>query len=394
MTKTLLVQGAFSFRLYPSDEQAKQLRQTLGSKRFVYNHFLERRKSVYEKTGEGMSYEDCTSELPALKAELPWLKQAHSQVLQQGLKDLDTAFQRFFKKQSGYPQFKKKRQHQSIRYPQGFKVDIATEQTFIPKIGWVKTVFHRPMTGELRNITVSLNPSGQFHVSIQYRSEIEAPAYEGQAIGIDLGLNHFLISSAGEKVENPRHYKKALKRLKRRQRELSRKQKGSKSRERARGKVAKAHQKVVNQRQDFLHKLSYRLVNENQVIGLESLNVRGMMQNHKLAQSIASVGWSEFVRQLGYKGQRYGCDLVFAPPFYPSSKTCSTCGYRHRDLQLSEREWFCPDCGTSHDRDINAAINLRKYLTAGTVGNHAGGEGAVPLFLTGETLDEARSYRL
>ena len=221
----------------------------------------------------------------------------------------------------------------------------------------------------MRSITVSLNPSGQFHVSILCQHEVESPVYEGNAIGIDLGLSHFLTSSEGEKIENPRHLKKALKRLKRRQRQLSRKQKGSKSCQRARRKVAKAHQKVVNQRQDFLHKLSYRLVNENQVIGLESLNVRGMMQNRRLAQSIGSVGWSEFVRQLVYKGKRYGCDLVFAPNFYPSSKTCSSCGYVQRDLQLSEREWCCPDCGAEHDRDINAAINLRNYLTAGTVGN-------------------------
>lgn len=181
---------------------------------------------------------------------------------------------------------------------------------------------------------------------------------------VSMGLNHFLTTSEGEKVENPRHLKKALRKLKRRQRQLSRKQKGSKSRERARRKVAKAHQKVANQRKDFLHKLSYRLVNEKQVIGLESLNIRGMMQNHKLAQSIGAVSWHEFIRQLEYKGQRYGCDLVFASAFYPSSKTCSSCGYRYQDLQLSERDWVCPECGTKHDRDINATHNLRNYLTA------------------------------
>ena len=394
MIKTLVIQEGFKFRLYPTEQQASKLKQTLGSKRFVCNYFLARRQKVYAETGKGMSYEDCANELAALKADFIWLKDAHSQVFQQGLKDLDSAFKRFFKQEANYPQFKKKGYREAIRYPQGFKLDSAAEQTFIPKIGWVKTVFHRPLKGEMRNITISLNPSGQFHVSILCRYEIEVPVYEGKAIGIDLGLTHFLTTSEGEKIENPRHLKKALKKLKRRQRDLSRKQKGSKSRERARRKVAKAHQKVANQRKDFLHKLSYRLVNENQVIGLESLNIRGMMQNRKLAQSIGAVSWHEFIRQLEYKGKRYGCDLVFAPVFYPSSKTCSTCAYRYQDLKLAERDWHCPHCGAKHDRDINAAINLRNYLTAGTVGNHASGEGEVPLVSLGETLDKARSYRL
>jgi putative transposase len=394
MTKTMLIQEAFVFRLYPSEEQASKLRQTLGSKRFVYNYFLAKRQKVYEETGKGMSYEDCTSELPALKAEMEWLKEPYSQVLQQGLKDLDKAFKHFFKKEAGYPRFKKKQNHQSVRYPQHFQVNLETEQTFIPKIGWVKTVFYRPLKGTMRNMTVSLNPSGQFHISIQCQYEQEVPAYEGKLLGVDLGLTNFLTTSEGDKPANPRYLQKAQKRLKRRQRELSRKQKGSKSRQRARRKLAKAHQKVVNQRKDFLHKLSHRLTTENQGIGLETLNIRGMMQNHRLAQSIGSVGWYEFVRQLEYKGKRYGCDIVFAPPFYPSSKMCSNCRFIYASLRLSEREWQCEECGAIHDRDINAAINLRNYLTAGTVGNYAGGEGEVPLFSTGQTLDEARSYRL
>jgi putative transposase len=336
MTKTMLIQAGYVFRLYPTEEQASKLRQVLGSKRFVYNYFLARRKQVHAETGKGMSYEDCANELPALKAQLPWLKEAHSQVLQQALMDLNLAFQTYFKKEAAYPRFKKKGQREKVRYPQGFKVALAAEQTFIPKIGWVKTVFHRPMPGKMKRITVSLLPSGNFYISFLCEREEPVPVYQGKATGIDLGLSHFLTTSEGQKVENPRHLQKALRQLKRRQRQLSRKQKGSKGYERARRKVAKAHEKVANQRKDFLHRLSYRLVHENQVISLESLNIQGMMQNHRLAQSIGSVSWREFIRQLEYKGKWYGCDLVFVPPYYPSSKTCSfvaisteTCDFRN-----------------------------------------------------------------
>jgi putative transposase len=274
------------------------------------------------------------------------------------------------------------------------KWDLVAEQTYLPKIGWMKTVFHRPLEGQVRSVTVSMTPTGTFFVSFLTRREIPIPAYTGDKIGIDLGLKHFLTTSAGQKIENPRHLKKAQKRLKRRQRDLARKQKGSKSREKARRNLAKAHEKVVHQRQDFLHKLSYQLVNENQVIRLETLNITGMMQNHRLAGAIGAVAWHEFLRQLDYKGKRYGCLLDFIPPFYPSSKLCSVCAYRYAELSLSERTWTCPDCGTVHDRDINAAINIRNYPTAGTVGNHASGEGEVSLVSLGKTLDEARSYRL
>lgn len=394
MTETMLVQQGYKYRIYPSPAQAEKLRQMMGTRRFVYNHFLAKRQKHYEETGKSLSYEDCANELPALKQEFTWLNASHSQVLQQSLKDLDTAYQRFFKKQAAYPQFKRKAQRQSARYPQGVKWNFETEQTYLPKIGWIKTVFHRPIEGQVRHVTVSMSPTGKFFVSFLSRREIPVPEYIGDEIGIDLGLKDFLTTSNGEKIENPRHLQKAQKRLKRHQRELSRKQKGSKSREKARRKVAKAHEKVANQRQDFLHKLSYKLVNENQVIRMETLHIKGMMQNHKLAGAIGSVGWHEFKRQLEYKGKLYGCLLEFIPPFYPSSKLCSVCGYRHAELTLSERYWTCPDCGTEHERDINAAINIRNYPTAGTVGKHASGEGQVPLVSLGEALNEARSYHL
>jgi putative transposase len=394
MMETMLIQQGYKYRIYPTPAQAETLRQLMGTRRFVYNHFLAKRQKHYEETGQSLSYEDCANELPALKEAFAWLKASHSQVLQQSLKDLDNAYQRFFKKQAGYPQFKRKGQRQSARYPQGVKWNVETEQTYLPKIGWIKTVFHRPIEGQVKNVTVSLTPTGKFYISFLSQREMPVPAYEGAEIGIDLGLKHFLASSTGPKVENPRHLQKAQKRLKRRQRELSRKQKGSKSRERARMRLAKAHEKVSHQRQDFLHNLSYQLVNENQVIRMETLNIKGMMQNHRLAGAIGSASWHEFIRQLEYKGKLYGCLLDFIPPFYPSSKLCSVCAYRHAELTLAERHWTCPECGTEHDRDINAAINIRNYPTAGTVGNHASGEGEAPLVSLGQTLDEARSYRL
>jgi len=300
----------------------------------------------------------------------------------------------FFQKQAGYPQFKRKGHNESARYPQAFKWNLETEQTYIPKIGWIKTVFHRLFEGQVKNLTVSMTPTGKFYVSFLCKREVPIPAYEGAELGIDLGLSHFLTTSTGEKVETPRHLQRALKQLKRRQRALSRKQKGSKSREKERRKLAKAHEKVSHQRADSLHKLSYRLVNENQVIRLESLNIKGMMQNHHLAQAIGAVGWHEFKRQLEYKGKLYGCLIELIPPFYPSSKLCSVCAYRYAELKLSERVWTCPTCGTIHDRDINAAINIRNYPTAGTVGKYASGEGSVPLVSLGESLVEARSYQL
>jgi len=244
-------------------------------------------------------------------------------------------------------------------------VDFDQKRIRFPKIGEVKTIFHRIFTGKMKYATVSVTSTGKWFVSILVddgKPEPEpAPFSLDTTLGIDVGLKDFATLSTGEKVENPRYLKNSLQRLKVLQRRVSRKKKGSKNRQKAIQRLARCHEKVANQRNDFLHNLSFRVVSENQAIAVESLNVGGMMKNHHLAQGIGDVSWSTFFTMLEYKCRRYGKTLLKIGRFDPSSKICSKCGYLKQDLALSDREWVCPDCGTHHDRDINAAINIKKF---------------------------------
>jgi putative transposase len=383
-----LIRKAFRFRLYPNAAQQSLLARQFGCVRWVYNHFLARRQEMYEATGKGLSYADTTGELAALKrAEgLEWLREAHSQTLQQGLKDLDSAYQRFFAQRNGYPRFKKRHEKQSCRYPQDVKLAGAGRegQVYLPKIGWLRCVVHRPVEGKIKQVTVSKTPAGRYFVSVQVEMEHEAPALAGdvtpehRSVGIDLGLTHFATLSTGEKIDPPRYLRKAEQRLKRLQRRVSRRVKGSKGRERARLELARQHEKVSNQRSDFLHKLSRRLVGENQVLAVEDLSVKGMLRNRRLSKSISDASWSEFLRQLRYKGEWYGCQVLTIDRFYPSSKRCHHCGSLNHALRLSDRIWTCETCGVRHDRDLNAALNIVSAATAGTVESYAGGEGQGP----------------
>ena len=373
----MIVKKAFKFQLYPTPAQQQQLAIQFGHARFVYNHFRQLREETYQRTGQGLNYEATTKMLPALKQENPWLKEADSQVLQQSLKDLERAYQRWFDmctgkiakpvpkpgqkprkdgKPAGYPRFKSRYGPQSIRYPQRFQVE--GNKIYLPKAGWIEAIIHRPLEGQMKNCTVSKTNTGKYIVSIQVEVEIEEPIYEGDTIGLDLGLSSFAITSKGERIDNPRYWRKSEKKLKRLQRALSGKQKGSKAREQARQALALQHEKVANQRRDFLHQTSKRLVEQNQKIALEDLNVKGMMRNHHLAKSIADVGWAEFGRQLDYKGDWYGCHTPKVDRFYPSSKTCHVCGHINETLRLHHRTWVCESCQTLHNRDENAAINL------------------------------------
>jgi putative transposase len=376
----MLIRYAYHFRLYPTREQRIQLGRQFGCVRWVYNHFLARREEQYDATGKGLSYEDSTQELAALKQEeeLAWLREVHSQTLQQGLKDLDSAYRHFFEKRNRCPRFKRKQDRQSCRYPQGVKLEGEGRQArvYLPKMGWVACVAHRAVVGKLKQATVSKTPAGRYFVSLQVEQQHEAPEPTGGIVGIDLGLKHFATLSTGEKIAAPKHLRKAEKRLRRLQRRLSRRQTGSNSREKARRALARQHEKVANQRHDFLHKVSRRLVDENQVLGLEDLNVQGMQCNHHLAKSIADAGWGEFQRQLRYKGEWYGCHIHIVDRFFPSSKRCHRCGRQHRTLTLRDRIWTCERCGMTHDRDVNAALNLEwAAATAGTVESYAGGAG-------------------
>jgi len=357
---------AYKYRMYPSQEQVTLLMSHIHACRFVYNSSLEQKIRAYEQEGQKLSCFDLNNRLPALKEEHPWLKEVNSQSLQSANKNLDNAFTRFFREKKGFPRFKsKKNPVQSFQVPQHYRVDFDQKKIRFPKIGEVKAVFHRKFAGKMKYATVSVTSTGKWFVSILVddgRTEPEsAPFSLDTTLGIDVGLKDFATLSTGEKIENPRYLKNSLQRLKVLQRRVSRKKKGSKNRGKAIRKLAQCHEKIANQRNDFLHKVSFRVVSENQAIAVESLNVGGMMKNHCLAQGIGDVSWNTFFTMLEYKCRKYGKTLLKIGRFDPSSKICNKCGYLKQDLVLSDREWICPDCGTPHDRDINAAINIKKF---------------------------------
>jgi len=357
---------AYKYRMYPNRAQVASLMQHIHACRFVYNYSLEQKIRAYEQDGRKLSCYDLNNRLPALKEEHPWLKEVNSQSLQSANKNLDNAFTRFFREKKGFPKFKsKKNPVQSFQVPQHYRVDFERNRIKLPKLGEIKTVFHRTFAGKMKYATVSVTSTGKWFVSILVddgKPEPEpAPFSLDTTLGIDVGLTDFATLSTGEKVENPRFLKKSLQRLKVLQRRVSRKKKGSKNRQKAIQRLARCHEKIANQRNDFLHKLSFRVVSENQAIAVESLNVAGMQKNHCLAQAIGDVSWSTFFTILEYKCRRYGKTLLKIGRFDPSSKICHGCGYINQDLKLSDREWTCPDCGTHHDRDINAAINIKKF---------------------------------
>nr|WP_250123231.1 transposase [Chroococcidiopsis sp. CCMEE 29] len=339
--------------------KAAFLAKCFGCSRFVYNHFLRVTTDVYAEFKKSLRYKEWAKLLVTLKSEFEWLSEVNSQSLQQTLKDLESAFTRFFKKLGGFPNFKKKSNRQSFRVPQHFSID---ENGFLklPKMTPIKMVIHREILGTPKNVTISKTPFGKYYASIVTELDIPHALLNGNKIGLDLGLKEFVITSKGEKFENPRYFQKSLRRFKIRQRRLSRK-KGSNNRNKARLTVAKIHEKVANQRLDYQHKISLKLTSENQRISAESLNIKGMVKNRKLAKQISDVAWGNFLTMLEYKGDIYGCEIHYVDRFFPSSKRCSNCGYIKQDLRLSIREWECPECKSFWDRDINAALNLMLF---------------------------------
>jgi len=345
-------------RIYPTDEQTEKLSQFFGCARWWWNQALNQTTTTYKETGKGLSREGLNALLPYLKKEFPWLGECHSQVLQSVTLNLSKAFINFSLKRAQYPSFKSKHGKQSIHYPQGTK--FVDNLVYLPKLGWIKINLHRQIEGQVKTVTISKNPSGQYFAAIltEQEGKYPVPNSEGTAIGIDLGITDFCITSTGSKFPNPRHIKQHERNLKRKQRKLSRKVKGSNSRNKARKLVAKVHKRISNSRQDFLHKLSHKLVNENQVIVVEDLAVENMVKNHCLAKAISDCGWSNFVGMLNYKCERSGKILVKVDRFFPSS------------LPLDVRQWTCSSCGTNHDRDVNAALNIKaeglRILSLGT----------------------------
>jgi putative transposase len=355
---------AVQVRLYPSEQQQTQLAQAMGCARWWWNYALNKSIEAYKETGKGLGRSALNALLPALKKaeDTCWLADCYSQVLQATTLNLTTAYKNFFDGRAKFPRFKSKHGKQSIQYPQNVKI-VDSNVKLPGNIGVVKAKIHRPIEGKIKTVTVSKTPSGKYFASILTEVEGENhKALEGKIYGVDLGLKHFAVVTDGEKVskyDNPKHIAKHEKNLKRKQQKLARKQKGSRSRNKYRKVVAKVYERVRNSRQDFLHKLSYKLVSDSQAVIVENLNVKGMVRNHNLAKAISDAGWGMFTNFLAYKLERKGGKLVEIDRWFPSSKLCSNCFYSVGEMPLDVREWTCPHCGTHHDRDGNAAINIR-----------------------------------
>ena len=364
---------ATKIRIYPDTNQVEKLAKAFGCARWFWNNSLAETQKVYQETGKGLGQFSLNARLPGLKIDFDWLGETHSQVLQSVSLNLSRAFINFFERRAKYPNFKNKHSKQTIQYPQGVKI-VEGRKLFLPKIGHVKAVVHREITGTIKTVTISKTPTGKYFAAILTENGLDAPAIslDGKILGIDVGLTHLAITSDGSKFDNPKHVAKAQKNLRRKQRKLSRKVKGSNTRNKARILVAKAHEKVANARKDYLHKLSRRLVDENQVIAVDDLHVKGMMRNHCLAKSIGDAGWGSFTTMLKYKTEQAGKGYIEVNRFFPSSKACSCCLHVQSSMPLNIRSWRCDKCGTSHDRDINAAQNIRneaqRMIAAGIAG--------------------------
>ena len=374
------IHKSYRFRLYPNKVQIELLAKHFGCSRFVYNYFLDQRIEQYKLTGKSDNYYAQAKALTEMKKqeETVWLNEVIAQSLQFALRSVETAYKNFFQKLTKFPKFKSKHSKNSFTVPQN--ASIAGGRLFIPKFReGIKCRVHREIKGKIGKVTITKTPSGKYFVSVFTEEEYITPIKKsGKSVGVDLGLKDLLITSEGEIFKNNRYTKKYECRLTKAQRHLSRKVKGSKGFENQRLKVARFHEKISNSRADYLHKRSISLVRRYDIICIEDLNVKGIVKNHRLAKSVSDASWGTFVNMLTYKAEWNDKKNVKIDRFFPSSQTCSVCGYVNKETKdLSVREWECPVCHAHHDRDVNAAINILRIglnnISAGTV-DYTGGE--------------------
>ena len=364
------MEQGYKFRIYPTPEQETLIRKTLGSARYVYNYYLNKRQALYKAEQRTMGYKECSEDLARLKKELPWLKEPDSIALQASLENLQDAYNNFFTVRErgdskwGFPVFMSKKDNRQSYMTKNVNgnIQLSDRHIRLPKLGLVECRVSKQVQGRILNVAVSRTPAGKYYVSITC-TDIIHPRLEktGSAIGLDLGIKEFATDSANRTYENHRFLHKHEKKLARLQRRQSRKQIDSKNREKARVKVALMHEHITNCRADAHHKLSTQLVRDHDIIVIEDLRVRDMVKNRKLSKAISDVGWGEFARQLEYKAEWYGKKLIKTDTFFASTQMCSTpgCSYRNVDTKnLGVRQWVCPECGAHHDRDGNAAVNL------------------------------------
>lgn len=362
---------AYKYRIYPTEEQKDLFSRTFGCCRFVYNWALNLKITAYKERNETLGNVYLTNLMKnKLKAEHEWLSEVNSQSLQSALRNLDTAYTNFFRntKAVGFPRFKSRKDRQSFLCPQHCRVDFKKNTITIPKAKDIPAVLHRKFKGAVKTVTVSMTPSGHYFASVLVDTDIQElpaqPMHHGScALGVDLGIKSLAVCSDGRTFENPKNLQHSLDRLAVLQKRLSRKQKGSSNRNKARIRVARLQEHIANKRKDNLHKITYALTHDSQVrtICMEDLNVKGMQRNHRLAQAVGDASFGVFLTLLEYKCKWYGLNLIKINRFAPSSKSCGKCGHVYKGLKLSERSWTCPECGTHHDRDFNAACNIKEF---------------------------------